>query len=897
MKRLHLVFLAFFISSTIFSQGNVYLVIGSDTAIWDAMDVAKYNCTYSTLTIPDKSKNYYEVMQKSYRDKFSDSFGGKLKLTWWLMCGNIFRYATNKNVPYANLIVPYQSKKYYGDGFNLFGDELTLHYHTFAWTDYDNDGKYYWNQAKDFSECKADFYYTLAQLLVEENIFPVSFRSGWNTMDNSWQAELDKLIPYSMHNEAPAYRSDTTEPIDNNYDWRMASQEFVPYRPASQNYQVAGHGKGWNLHSKYVGNVNQKIMNDIFSKAKTKDQVVCLWGHVWDELFPEYLLRIDTLAKNSSLLNPGVKFKYCTAVEGMQLWRNNKELNSPSINFNEINSGDKLKFRVDVDKHLFQQTPFLAIKLIDESYTVAKLLPQGNNSWISELEFDKANIAKIAIAATDTLGNLSTKSISYLPEDIYVDNSSTDYIEMNGNWLTDNASSWGLDSRKSTLQNGDSSKVRWRFKIATPQFYNVFVQSPKLGSSCSYITFRILSNNKIVNSINITSGIPGGNWFYLSTVNFESSENNFVEMIAYGVDQANKILAADVIKISPLIRKKWLYVNNNKIDLGYVIKSDTIKTAINLYNQGTENLTINKIISKNNLLLVNHTLPIVIPKFSSIQLPVKFLSSEIGIKVDTLFIHSDDIFNPMLSLSCQASVQNYFKIVDNEESVFYNEYGMWSKSNAQAYGASSRYANLNQSPRAYSVFYTKVKENGYYNISFIIPKTENATNKALYVVQQDNRFADSIYINQNLNSGNWIKLSNRFLVNDLDVKIKVVDDGKSTSGTVIRTDAIKLDFTGDVSDVDKDNTLPSEFKLYQNYPNPFNPTTVIRYQISKHGNVSIKIYDLLGRLIKTIVNEPQQAGFYEYEFRVEKGDLPSGIYFYTLSAHNFTETKKMVFLK
>ena len=167
----------------------------------------------------------------------------------------------------------------------------------------------------------------------------------------------------------------------------------------------------------------------------------------------------------------------------------------------------------------------------------------------------------------------------------------------------------------------------------------------------------------------------------------------------------------------------------------------------------------------------------------------------------------------------------------------------------------------------------------------------------MYVVQQDNRFADSIYINQNLNSGNWIKLSNRFLVNDLDVKIKVVDDGKSTSGTVIRTDAIKLDFTGDVSDVDKDNTLPSKFKLYQNYPNPFNPTTVIRYQISKPGNVSIKIYDMLGRLIKTIVNEPQQAGFYEYEFRVEKGDLPSGIYFYTLSAHNFTETKKMVFLK
>lgn len=127
-----------------FSQGKVYLILGSDTAVWDGMDVNKFNCYYNFNVIPDITRQFYKAMDPSFRAKFSDSYGNKLKLTWWLMGGNIFRYATNKNVPYPNLFVPFQAKKYYGNQFQLFGDELSLHYHTFSWTDYDNDGIYWW---------------------------------------------------------------------------------------------------------------------------------------------------------------------------------------------------------------------------------------------------------------------------------------------------------------------------------------------------------------------------------------------------------------------------------------------------------------------------------------------------------------------------------------------------------------------------------------------------------------------------------------------------------------------------------------------------------------------------------------------------------------------------------
>ena len=87
----------------------------------------------------------------------------------------------------------------------------------------------------------------------------------------------------------------------------------------------------------------------------------------------------------------------------------------------------------------------------------------------------------------------------------------------------------------------------------------------------------------------------------------------------------------------------------------------------------------------------------------------------------------------------------------------------------------------------------------------------------------------------------------------------------------------------------------SEFILKQNYPNPFNPRTTIKYQIPKISFVTIKVYDVLGKEISTLVNEEKPAGNYEVEFT---GDgLPSGIYFYQLRAGNYIETKKMVLLK
>jgi hypothetical protein len=96
------------------------------------------------------------------------------------------------------------------------------------------------------------------------------------------------------------------------------------------------------------------------------------------------------------------------------------------------------------------------------------------------------------------------------------------------------------------------------------------------------------------------------------------------------------------------------------------------------------------------------------------------------------------------------------------------------------------------------------------------------------------------------------------------------------------------------------NVVPSEYKLYQNYPNPFNPATIIKFQIKDSKFVTLKIYDILGREVITLVNEKLRAGIYEIPFSINSitnNQIPSGVYFYKLLSEDFTEVKKMLLIK
>ncbi len=141
---------------------------------------------------------------------------------------------------------------------------------------------------------------------------------------------------------------------------------------------------------------------------------------------------------------------------------------------------------------------------------------------------------------------------------------------------------------------------------------------------------------------------------------------------------------------------------------------------------------------------------------------------------------------------------------------------------------------------------------------------------------------------------------------NLNIKVKASDlDSSYGEGVLIihsndpNSDPIMVPVIvkiGNVTGLDNiTENLPTEYGLKQNYPNPFNPSTTISYQLPKTSNVKLTIYDILGKKIKTIVDEKQAAGNYNVFFNA--GKLPSGIYIYTINADEFFSSKKFILLK
>lgn len=88
---------------------------------------------------------------------------------------------------------------------------------------------------------------------------------------------------------------------------------------------------------------------------------------------------------------------------------------------------------------------------------------------------------------------------------------------------------------------------------------------------------------------------------------------------------------------------------------------------------------------------------------------------------------------------------------------------------------------------------------------------------------------------------------------------------------------------------------PDDYKLYQNFPNPFNPATIISYKINQSGFVTLKVYNLVGQIVRELVSENQEAGTYTKQF--DASELSAGIYLYKLQVNNFTSVKRMTLIK
>lgn len=184
-------------------------------------------------------------------------------------------------------------------------------------------------------------------------------------------------------------------------------------------------------------------------------------------------------------------------------------------------------------------------------------------------------------------------------------------------------------------------------------------------------------------------------------------------------------------------------------------------------------------------------------------------------------------------------------------------------------------------------------------------RTDNSNNVYVTGFSKYDQSVNSFVILEYDSAGtiqNIIKNDNQFPNVFSPVAMSVNNNGDITAaGTCLQegnpyaTDYFTVRYSTSVGINTNSNSAPADFKLYQNYPNPFNPSTKIKYEVPENGNITLKVFDVLGKEISVLVNEKQNAGNYEVNF--DGNNLPGGVYFYKLESYKFSVTMKFIILK
>ena len=895
MRSLLLAALAMCFASSASGEGRVLFVIGSDTGLWTGLNVARYHCTLSGALYSDPTMNASRVMDPAFRSALTDRHGTPMKLTWWMMAGNMFRLSVNTDIPVPSTMPVYLMKRFHGERLRQWGDELTFHYHTWVWSDRNGDGIWYWNQAVTYDEFAPDFDQTLAEMLLEEEVFPVSFRSGWHAMNNAWQQRLDHLLPFSMHNDWPAAHDDPVEPVDNVYDWSRAPSSFIPFHPSRSDYQVPGNGSGWNLRSSYVTRADSAFLTQAFAlAAQGTDQVVCLWAHLPETDFPENLQKLNAAVHAVASRYPTIDYRYCSAIEAMQTWLKTADSVAPHLTVMESETGgDDLFWVIRSDEPVFQPQPFVAIKDRYERYRILPLEQTGAQEWKTTSGVPRSDLARLGVGVTDTAGNLSTRIIRYLPDDAIVDNSSTGYEELHGSWQSVTGSGFDASFRLCTLAPGDSAMARWNVAIPAQGTFNISIRIPATAAPCA--AGRILwgaDGNERVTSF--SSVLPADTWTHVGTLRAEGPGQAHVALTCWGSPGAT-MFGADAIRVSALVRERWVEAPST-FDAGALIVGEQSERGLVIRNSGVNTAHILSATTARGTASVMDALPLALPAMGEHTLNLRCTPSIVGAFVDTLVLTTDDPLHAGVRVALHGQAREYFVLIDDRDPSRYGETGNWAFSSAGGLNSTSRYAY--PAPGVAAQFTVRLKRPGLYNVSAIVPTTVNASLRARYALVCGSTTIDSLFRDQNAGSGSWVRLWERDLPADTALTVRITDAMVPVvSGKVLRTDAVEFQWLSTGTNVRHDGTaaIPGESSLEQNYPNPFNPSTRITISLAARQRTRVSIYDVLGREITTLLDEVRDAGRFTLTFH--GAGLSSGIYICRMRTGNAVWSRRMLLMK
>jgi L-ascorbate metabolism protein UlaG (beta-lactamase superfamily) len=286
-----------------------------------------------------------------------------------------------------------------------------------------------------------------------------------------------------------------------------------------------------------------------------------------------------------------------------------------------------------------------------------------------------------------------------------------------------------------------------------------------------------------------------------------------------------------------------------------------------------------------------------IPEFNQITPAVRFSVANLD---SGIYIINADMSDQQLSTRHFWTIRYHtdLAIADNDDSLIYDEQGNWeTSSDLKAYGRNCRYIfKTSEDDSSWAQFRFYPEKTGIYDIFEIIPRTSAASEDALYQIWLNDELVDAIHVDLNPGSGDWVHLKSVHAQAGNEFIVRVENDKAAPVGSVLFSDAIKFVYRGESNRfTNNELILVNEYHLYQNYPNPFNPITKINYELPITNYVNLSIFNLLGELVTTLVDEKQNAGYHQVVW--DATGMASGVYYYKIEAGEFVDVKKMVLLR
>jgi hypothetical protein len=502
-------------------------------------------------------------------------------------------------------------------------------------------------------------------------------------------------------------------------------------------------------------------------------------------------------------------------------------------------------------------------------------------------------------------------------ETLYVDDSDAQphYVETGTTWISGTYSGWNSTHRYVKLDDPTNinQTARWTPDITAAGYYALSFRVPHATNSRNHVLYIVSTIGSVPDSSWHDQNDNSGNFINLGIHYMSQGSGSYVEVVndststsgyVFRADATRYILGPDERDIEPGRR--------NGYDYGEVALPQSEDWVLRIYNIGGTTLTVDEIAfgSSGAYFLYEPSPPMDIEPRNYEDFTVRFHPFTEQVFDDTLRIISNDDDEPSIAIFLKGEGVAPFVVVNDDDGPpgYIEEVGEWRDSAARAdcpgiANIDSRYSIQSTNPGARATFTPDIPEAGFYCIESALPQTAAGSNHALYVICPGGGAAsDSVWINQNSNSScEWKSFGIYSLVPGKGNSVSVINDGTG-AGYVLRTDLMKFTLCSPVS-VESETSpaeLPKTYTLLQNRPNPFNASTEIRYRIPADAHVAMKVFNILGQEVRTLVDAGQETGDYAvvWDGRDAGGqEVGSGVYFCRLKAVNFSKTIKMVLVR